>query len=60
MNYQLHDYEVDSIILKKDRIIFSFPNGFYVEEAGKRFLSKSLPPFSKKEIWLSTMSTIVK
>ncbi len=32
MKYQLHDYEIDSIILEKDSIILSFPNGFYVED----------------------------
>ena len=32
MKYQLHDYEIDSVTLKDDKIIFSFPNGFYVED----------------------------
>lgn len=32
MKYQLHDYEIDSLTLEKDSIIFSFPNGFYVED----------------------------
>lgn len=32
MKYQLHDYEIDSIILEKDSIILSFPNGFYAED----------------------------
>ena len=32
MNYILHDYEIDSIVLEDDKIIFSFPNGFYVTD----------------------------
>lgn len=32
MKYQLHDYEIDSVVLENDSVIFSFPNGFYVEE----------------------------
>ena len=32
MNYQLHDYAMDSVILDNDKIIFSFPNGFYVTD----------------------------
>lgn len=32
MYYELHDYEIDSVILEDERIIFSFPNGFYVED----------------------------
>lgn len=32
MNYQLHDYEIDSIVLENESIVFSFPNGFYVED----------------------------
>ena len=30
MKYQLHDYEIDSIVLESNKIICSFPNGFYV------------------------------
>ena len=48
MNYQLQDYEVDSIILKKDRIIFSFPNGFYVEDDD----GQELKPLRKKLAFL--------
>lgn len=32
MQYQLHDYEVDSITFEDNKIIFSFPNGFYVTD----------------------------
>ncbi len=32
MKYQLHDYEIDALILENDSIILSFPNGFYVED----------------------------
>ena len=32
MNYQLHDYAIDSVILDNDKIIFSFPDGFYVTD----------------------------
>lgn len=36
MKYILHDYELDAIILEDDKIIFSFPNGFYAtDESGK-------------------------
>lgn len=30
MNYQLHDYVIDSVVLEDNKIIFSFPDGFYV------------------------------
>ena len=37
MGYQLHDCEIDSIILEKNSIIFSLPNGFYVtDENGQK------------------------
>ena len=32
MYYELHDYEIDSVVLKDECIIFSFPKGFYVED----------------------------
>ena len=32
MKYELHDYELDAIILDGDQIIFSFPKGFYAED----------------------------
>ena len=32
MNYELHDYEIDSVEFEDNKIIFSFPNGFYVED----------------------------
>lgn len=37
MKYQLHDYEIDSVLLDSDAIIFSFPNGFYaVDDNGQK------------------------
>ena len=44
MNYQLHDYEIDSVVLENDRIIFSFPNGFYVADEN----GQELKPLRKK------------
>lgn len=39
MNYQLHDYLIDSVILEDNRIIFSFPDGFYVtDENGQEII----------------------
>lgn len=32
MNYQLHDYTIDSVVLDNDKIVFSFPDGFYVTD----------------------------
>ena len=32
MNYQLHDYEIDSVTFEGNKIIFSFPKGFYVKD----------------------------
>ena len=32
MKYQLHDFEIDAFILENDKIILSFPNGFYAED----------------------------
>lgn len=32
MNYQLHDYMIDSVILEENCIIFSFPDGFYATD----------------------------
>lgn len=32
MYYELHDYEIDSVVLEDESIIFSFPKGFYVED----------------------------
>lgn len=32
MKYQLHDCEIDAIVLENNRIIFSFPDGFYVTD----------------------------
>ena len=32
MKYQLHDSEIDSVTLQDDKIIFSFPYGFYVTD----------------------------
>ena len=44
MNYQLHDYELDAILLENDRIIFSFPHGFYAEDEN----GQELKPIRKK------------
>ena len=44
MRYQLHDYEIDSVILENNRIIFSFPNGFYVVDEN----GQELKPLRKK------------
>ena len=44
MNYQLHDYEIDSVVLENDRIIFSFPNGFFVADEN----GQELKPLRKK------------
>ena len=42
MNYQLHDSQIDAVLLEGDRIIFSFPNGFYaVDDSGQKL--KPLP-----------------
>ena len=41
MNYQLHDCEIDSIILENDSIVFSFPNGFYVADENGHKLEPS-------------------
>lgn len=32
MNYQLHDYELDSVYFEDGAIVFSFPKGFYVTD----------------------------
>lgn len=41
MNYQLHDCEIDSVILDNNRIIFSFPDGFYAtDENGQELKSQ--------------------
>lgn len=32
MKYRLHDYEIDSVALQDDKMIFSFPRGFYVTD----------------------------
>lgn len=42
MKYELHDCEIDAVILEKDRIIFSFPNGFHVEDENGQTLKKKL------------------
>ena len=44
MKYQLHDYEIDSVILDNNKVIFTFPNGFsVVDENGQE-----LRPLRKK------------
>lgn len=47
MNYQLHDYEIDSIVLENESIVFSFPKGFYVEDEN----GKPLEPLKKKLVF---------
>lgn len=42
MNYQLHDYEIDSVVLENNSVIFSFPKGFYVEDENGQALRKKL------------------
>ncbi|MBQ3099427.1 MAG: hypothetical protein IJC50_00400 [Clostridia bacterium] len=32
MYYILHDYEIDSVTFEENKIVFSFPEGFYVED----------------------------
>ena len=44
MKYQLHDYEIDSVVLDNNKIIFSFPNGFYVADEN----GLELKPLRKK------------
>jgi hypothetical protein len=39
MEYQLHDCEIDAVILDNNKIIFSFPNGFYVVDENRQELS---------------------
>ena len=48
MQYQLHDYEIDSILLDNDKIIFSFPNGFYAADEN----GKELKPLRKKLVFI--------
>lgn len=52
MNYQLHDYEIDSVVLENDRIIFSFPNGFFVADEN----GQELKPLRKKPIQVMEQS----
>ena len=47
MTYQLHDYEIDSVVLENDSIIFSFPNGFYATDENGRELN----PIRKKLVF---------
>ena len=44
MKYQLHDCEIDAIVLENDRIFFSFPNGFYAADEN----GQELTPLRKK------------
>ena len=44
MQYQLHDYEIDAVTLDNNKIIFSFPNGFYVVDEN----GQELRPLRKK------------
>ena len=47
MKYQLHDYDIDSITLENDKIIFSFPKGFYVTDEN----GKELEPLRRKLVF---------
>ena len=48
MRYQLHDCTIDSIVLENQRIVFSFPDGFFiVDENGQ-----ALKPLKKKLAFL--------
>lgn len=49
MEYELHDYEIDAVVLERDRIIFSFPKGFYVAGDQGRTLPKKLAFVLDKE-----------
>ena len=44
MKYQLHDCKIDAIILEDNKIVFSFPNGFYVEDEN----GQAVKPLRKK------------
>lgn len=47
MTYQLYDYELDSVVLEEERIVFSFPKGFYMpDEDGQ-----------KERFWCTTNTT---
>lgn len=47
MNYQLHDYEIDSVVLENDSVIFFFPNGFHVEDEN----GQAAKPLRKKLVF---------
>lgn len=47
MNYQLHDFEIDSVVLENDSIIFSFPNGFHVVDEN----GQEVEPLRKKLVF---------
>ena len=48
MKYQLHDYEIDSITLENNKIIFSFPNGFYATDEN----GQELKPLRRKLVFV--------
>ena len=48
MNYQLHDYEIDSVTFEGNKIIFSFPKGFYVTDQQ----GKEVTPLRRKLIFI--------
>ena len=48
MHYQIHDYEIDSLIVENDRIILSFPKGFYAEDEN----GQALKPLRKKLVFI--------
>lgn len=47
MNYILHDYEIDSVVVENESIIFSFPKGFYVEDES----GHDVQPLKKKLVF---------
>lgn len=48
MKYQLHDCEIDAIVLEDNNIIFSFPDGFYVADEN----GQELEPLRKKLVFV--------
>lgn len=48
MKYNLHDYAIDGVSLEKDRIVFHFPDGFYIADGD----GQELKPLRKKLAFL--------
>ena len=53
MKYQLHDCEIDAIVLENNRIIFSFPDGFYVTDEN----GQELAPLRNKLVFVIDKET---